>query len=281
MSKRCLIGVCIVWLTLPGWGRTAAAAFYDLGNNLGGTESEALAINNSAMVAGYATNTAGGLGNVAGQGFTYTTAGGISGGGGLAATVNARGINDSGSVVGKINNSTDGMCDAYLDSAGSVIDLGGSSSEGNGIAYCVNDANIVGGTVASSTYASNAAIWFSPLTNPTSFVNLRSALTAAFAASSGGEAVVGLNSNYAFVQYQQGGSAGSCLYNLSTRTLVTSTVPGLGGASTFAGSAGAAAGVQGGGGGSAATSMPPGTAGSLAPATLPPKATTSGPMPPH
>ena len=241
-----------LWLAAAGTKLAGAGpSFYDLGNNLGGTESMAFAVSDSGVVTGYATTTAGALGTVATQGFTYTPSGGISGGGALAATANARGINDSGGVVGMIANSANGMFDACLCSGGSLIDLGGSnSSEGNGMAYCVNDANVVGGTVASSSHSSNAAIWFNPLTSPATFVNLRPVLTSVFNASSAGEAVVGMNANYAFIQYQQGGSsAGACIYSLNTQTLVTAAVPGLGGNSTFAGSAGGSAIMQGGGGG--------------------------------
>jgi hypothetical protein len=247
MLNRCVafLGAACLSGTLTG---TVAATpyFLDLGNNQGGTESQALAINNSGVVTGYATTTAnspqGGLAYTATTGFVYTPAGGMLGQGGQWSCT--RGINDAGQTVGYRSNSA-GTSSGYLGANGTLFDLGGGEWPNLVFANCVNNNGIVGGVVDED----DAAIWFDPVNAPTTFVNLRPALVASFGATNYGEAVVGMNDNYALIQCGNFLYAKSCIYDLTTQTFVTAAIPGLGGNNVFAGSGAGWGGLMGGGGG--------------------------------
>jgi probable HAF family extracellular repeat protein len=243
MFKCGVMVLCVLGLSFLSIGAVHAVPYFfrDMGDNQGtGNQSMSFALNNNNTAVGYATTEPGGLGYVGSIGFKYTWSGGMAG---LPTTTCAKGVNDAGQVVGYYPNSYS-TYDAFLYSGGTTIDLGGGDASHFGRSYCVNSNGIVGGQVMTA----DAGIWFDPINNPTTYVDLRPSLVATFGASNAGQAVVSMNSNYALIQYQHSAFyATTCVYNLATQTLVTPAVPGLGGNNIFAGSAAASAGLQGGG----------------------------------
>jgi probable HAF family extracellular repeat protein len=243
--------LCLLALACVVAGTAAATAtVYDIGDNLGGNQSMAFAINSSGVVAGYATTTAGGLGSVAADGYTYTTTGGMVDLDPSTPGSQARGIFGS-NVVGWVpQQSTEplpGFPEAAMWNNGTLIRLGGTGGPNNFHSYAntINGHNVVGGRVDGGN---DAAIWWDPINQPTTYTDLRPALVATFGASSTGQNVVSMNDNYALIQYQHSAFyATTCVYDLNAKALVTPAVPGLGGNNIFAGSASGAAGLQGGG----------------------------------
>ncbi len=77
---RFAVVLFVLWFAAAG-AETAGGGpyFYDLGNNQGGTESEAFAVNNGGMAVGCASTAAGAIGYANATGFTYSTGGGMIG----------------------------------------------------------------------------------------------------------------------------------------------------------------------------------------------------------
>lgn len=118
--------------------------------NLGGTTSvQALGINTSGLIVGGSTNSGG-----VGQGFTYTTAGGMVGigslnGGTYSSSLHA--VNDSGVAVGSsagFNGSTSIQHAITYTAAGGIVDLG-QLPGGSTLGYGINaQGDVVGGGTA-------------------------------------------------------------------------------------------------------------------------------------